>query len=192
MGRRIWLMILSAVLIASFAGAEYEPSVMSSSIYKTEWRWNPGDTAEFEGNIICDHVSENEPLTISLSVDVVPGGTEVSPPVFRYVNGQKQSNRHPKSEVTVTSSEQAIRFSGGWELPANYRIDEATIHLKVYNRKEELLGESELRMNNDQLISGGSENRLPDTGRFIRYILIAAALIWVLALIRIYINRKRR
>ena len=192
MRRYIPVFISAAILIFSFAAAENEPSVLSSGIYKTVWRWDPGDTAEFEGNIICDHVDEDNPLTISLSAEVVSEETEISPPVFRYVNGKKQSNRHPKSEITVSSSGQAIRFSGGWELPKNVRIDEATIHLRIYNQQEELLAESELRMTNNQVVTGISGYRFPKPGPLIRYTAIAAAVIWVLAMIRILINRQRR
>ena len=192
--KRLCLWILIAVFVFAFpyAGADNVPSVMSSSIYKTDWRWNPGETAEFEGNIICDHVNEDNPLIISLSADVASDEAEVSAPVFRYVNGKKQSNRHPKSEVTVSASNQAIRFSGGWELPKDVRIDEATIHLKIYNQQEELLAESELRMKNDHVVAGGSGYRFPELSKPILYILIAAGAIWILAAIRIFINRKRR
>ncbi len=194
MRRRLPVILLFVVLLFSCTTAEKasDPSVMSSSIYKTEWRWTAGDTAEFEGNIICDHVSEDNPVIISLSVDIMPEEAVTTAPFFRYVNGTKQSNRHPKSRITVSSSDRAIRFSGGWQLPEEVRIDEATIHLKVYNQNDELLAESDLRMENDQVIAGGSAYRLPELKNPILYIAAAAAIIWILALIRIIINRQRR
>ena len=186
------LVLIAAILIFPCAAAENQPSVMSSGIYRTVWRWNPGETAEFEGNIICDHVDENHPLIISLSAEAVSDDTEVTSPVFRYVNGTKQSNRHPKSEITVTESNQSIRFTGGWKLPENVRIDEAVIHLKIYSQNEELLSESELRMKNDQVVAGATGYHFPELGKPVRYIIIAAAVIWILAVIRMIINRQRR
>ena len=192
--RLIFLIVMVVLLFSCTAKTEnnMDPDVMSTSIYKTEWRWTPGDTAEFEGNIICDHVNEENPIILSLTVEVVPDGTAATAPFFRYVNGNKQSNRHPKSSITVSSSDQAIRFSGGWQMPEDVRIDEATIYLKIYNQKEELLAESELRMNNDQVIAGKSGYRFPEISSMIRYTAIAATIIWLFAVIRIIINRKRR
>ena len=186
------LLIVFILFLFTCAAAENDPSVMSSGIYKTIWRWGQGDTAEFEGNIICDHVTENNPLIITLSAEVLPENDEVSDPVFRYVNGKKQSNRHPKSEITVKSSEQAVRFSGGWKLPETVRIDEATIYLKIFNQEHELLAESELRMKNDQVVAGGTGFRFPELDGIVLYIAIASVIIWTLAGIRIFINRKRR
>ena len=190
--KRFWMLILISVLILLSGGAGGELSVMSSSIYKTAWRWGPGDTAEFEGNIIFDHISEDQPLILSLSAEASPEEAAVTSPVFRVVNGKKQSNRHPKSEIQIYTSDPAVRFSGGWELPENIRIDEAAIHLRVFNQNQELLCESELRMRNDQVVAGETGYHLPELSTFILYILISAAVVWLFAGVRIYLNRQRR
>ncbi len=194
MKKRIRVLAAAAVLLFSCATADTAPpSVMSCSIYKTVWRWGAGQTAEFEGNIICDNVNSEQPLSVRLSVDVLPEKTEVKDPVFREVDGKPKGNRHPPKEISIDTSDHAIRFSGGWEIPGDSRIDEAVIHLKIYNKNDgELLGEAELRMRNDQITTGETGIRIPETGNKIWYLAAAAAVIWILAAIRIYLNRRER
>lgn len=189
---RLLILISAVVLLVFDAPAERDPFVMSSGIYKTEWRWEAGATAEFEGNMICENVSEDHPLIMSLSVDVLPEGTEKKEPHFTRVNGEKQSVKRPKSEITISSSDQAIRFSGGWEIPEGVRIEEATIHLKIYNQEYELLSESDLQMRNDQITAGETGYRFPEIGNRLWIIIGAAAAIWMMAVIRIIVNRQRR
>ena len=193
--KRIWAAFIAAAVMLGLAcaAAENEPSIMSVNIYKTDWQWKAGEggAVTFEGNMICEDVSEAHPLIMRLSVDVVKPETEATDPVFKKVNDKNQGNRHPPKEVTITSSESAIRFSGYWTLPEDTRIDEATIQLKVYNRNEELLAESDLQLKNDQMVVGDSGYRFPETGNLIKIIAGAAAVIWILAVIRITLNRKR-
>lgn len=192
MKRRLMFLTAAAVLLCFSSTAENDPFVMSSSIFKTEWRWEAGATAEFEGTMICGNVSEDQPLFMSLSVDVIPDNTEKTEPVFKTVNGKKQSIKRPKSEIAISSSDQAVRFSGGWTIPGEARIEEATIHLKIYNQNHELLAESDLQMRNDQIMAGESGYRFPEPGNKIRIIAAAAAVIWILALVRIIANRQGR
>ena len=192
--RRVRILVLASVLLCCCcAAAENAPSVMSASIYKTEWQWQAGGFAEFEGNMICENASEEHPLTMRLSVSIVPDGTEgVKDPLFTSVNGTKLTVRKQTGEYKITSSEQAVRFTGRWELPEDFRIDEAAIHLRIYSDSGDLLAESDLRMSNDQVTSGDTGYRFPETGNIIRIIVIAAAAIWIFAIIRIIRNRKRR
>ena len=196
MNRRFWAIVTITVILL-FNGAsmaESGPSVMSSSIYRTDWQWKAGEggAVTFEGNVICENVSESNPLIMRLSADNIKPESDLSEPVFKKINEKNQGNRHPPKEVTITSSEQAIRFSGYWTLPEATRIDEALIHLKIYDRNEQLLSESELLLKNDQILIGNTESRLPETGNLIKILFAAAAFIWILAVVRIIRNRKRR
>ena len=194
--KRLWAAMVAVAVILCIAAvsAESDPSIMSVNIYKTNWKWKAGEggAVTFEGNMICENVSEDHPVIMRLSVDVAKPETEAASPVFKIVNEKNQGNRHPPKEVTISSSEQAIRFSGYWTLPEDTRIDEATIHLRVYNQEEELLTEAELLLKNDQMVVGKSGYRFPETGNLIKIIAGAAAVIWILAVIRIIRNRKRR
>ncbi len=196
MKKRFWAAVIAffALFYDYGATAENTPSVMSVNIFKTDWQWKAGEggAVTFEGNMICENVSEERPLVMRLSAETAKPETETASPVFKKVNDKNQGNRHPPKEVTISSSEQAIRFSGYWTLPEDTRIDEATIYLRVYNQNDELLAEADLPLKNDQVVVGNSGYRFPETGDLIKVIAGAAAVIWILALIRIFRNRQRR
>lgn len=193
MKKRFFLFIVLFVLMYSWAVGESIPSVMSSSIYKTEWQWQPGGSATFEGNLICRNTSEDHPLVMRLRAETIPADPGmIKPPVFTSVNDQKLTVRKQKEEYPVSSSAQAIRFTGRWELPEDLRIDEAVIHLEIYNESGEMLSESALRMKNEQVSAGNTGYRFPNISQWIWIVFAAAALIWLLALIRIFRNRQRR
>ena len=47
-------------------------------------------------------------------------------------------------------------------------------------------------MRNDQVVAGETGYHLPELSTFILYILISAAVVWLFAGVRIYLNRQRR
>lgn len=179
--KKVWILCFIFIFLFAAGSAEEAPIVISTGLYNADWEWTEDGTIEFNGDIDCIHVSEENPLIISLSVDVIPEGTETAAPVFRTVNGKKIPSRHPTSEITITFSEQTIQFSGAWIIPEGTVIDQAIIHLKIYNQKGELLAESNLWQNYNQI-----PEESPSTIRisFVESVIILAAIALIMIVVK--------
>ena len=112
--------------------------------------------------------------------------------VFSEVNGKKLSIRNQKDEYTVSlQAGSEIRFSGSWLIPENIHVSDIALVLTVLGPDGSILDEVSAPVSGNVSGSGPSGTMFPDLAAPIRYVLLAAAAVWILAAVRILIHQKR-
>ena len=155
--------------------------------------WVPGESALFEGAVSADGTASYDSITMKLSIRTNPDSGEAGTIIFSEVNGKKLSIRNQKDEYTVSLPEGSeIRFTGSWLLPENLYVSEVELVLTVLGPDGTVLGESAASVAGESSESGPSGMTFPDLTVPIRLMIIAAAVVWILAAIRIFIHHKRR
>ena len=188
---RYFILLLPLILFlvpyaASAAGISCEITPAVSS-------WTPGESALFDGTVSTDGTVSADSITMRLSIRTDPVLPEPGTIIFSEVNGKKLSIRNQKEEYPVSLQEGGeIRFSGSWLLPENAHVSEVILVLTVLGPDGSVLGEAAASLSGEASASGSSGMTFPDLSAVIRMILIAAAVVWILAGIRIFIHHKRR
>ncbi len=166
---------------------------ISCKIVPADSAWIPGESALFEGSVSTDETFSAGDITMVLSLQTDPALPESGTIVFSEINGKKLSIRKQKDEYSTSlqgSSE--MRFSGSWLLPENLYLSEINLVLTVLAPDGSILGEASAPITGNTSVSVSSGMTFPDLAAPIRYVLIAAAAIWILAAVRIFIYQKRR
>ena len=152
-----------------------------------EWSWDPGAYNQFSGRIdLTDYAGQE--ITISMSSDLVYGGEtdEDHSPLFTVVNGHRITMRKQKSSATVTPDPESCMFDFSASIKLDFRITDGN--------------DNELR-NLQDVISARDSAAGRENGTFyipydIRTITIAiaaaAAVIWIIVLIRGIITKRYR
>ena len=167
-------------------------SGFSAVIEPLEWTWVPGEAASFSGTVIVGDEWPGGSVLLRLSADNMPSDNAEEYVIFSSVNGKQLKIRNQKSEYQMdVQPETKIHFSGSWLLPTNQRFEEITVHLAVYDADGNQLCESSLEMTQAHHMPGTRKGNIPDVDILIRYILIAAAAVWVLAAVRIIFHRRK-
>ena len=167
------------------------------SLQELEWTWEPLNIATFEGNVsFTGQAPENVILKLSLSV--LPDESDPGEVVFQTVNEKKLTLRKQKP-VYLFSPEgnDSCHFIGSWKTPEEVFFTRIDISCRIYNEDESiLLAESHLvfsRSSSDiAKINDGKIRLNYDFSTWTLYTAAAAAVIWILALIRIRLNKKRK
>ena len=178
------------VLLCTLFGYSY--AEIQVSIQEKEWTWNENDINSFQGTIITDHNIPNAVLTLSVKTRLEDSG-EI---LFTSTNGKKLKirKRGPSTEADLSSGEE-FSFEGEWDLPSNTKegIAWAEITLKIDNSdgQEESVKKIEFgNLDNDQALKGSS---LSDkVNHLIIFFLIACICIWLLAIARYLILKKKK
>ena len=197
MKRFIALCILSIAffhLISVYAAADNSIEIKLTEL---EWKWDPLETASFEGVIQFD---DNTPDTvlIKLSFTAAPEASETGEVVFQTVNDKKLTLRKQKSIYTLNrDGADSFRFVGNWKTPENVYFTRVEITCCIYNNDETvLLAENKLvetRKTSDVLaIEDGRFRIRYNFLEWTQYALAAAGAVWVLAAFRMYRNIKRK
>ena len=166
---------------------------LSCEIIPADSTWIPGESALFEGAVSADGTFSADSITMKLSIRTDPVLAEPGTILFSEVNGKKLSIRNQKDEYTVSLQESGeIRFSGSWLLPENVHLSAVEIVLTVLDPDGSIIAEDSASVAEENAVSGPSGITFPDLTVPIRIMAIAAAVVWVLAAVRILIHHKRR
>ena len=178
-------LLLFLISCACAAGITCEINPAGSS-------WIPGESALFEGCISADGTVSSDSATMKLSIRTDPVLSDPGTIVFSEVNGKKLSIRNQKDEYTVSlQAGSEIRFSGSWLIPENIHVSDIALVLTVLGPDGSLLDEVSAPVSGNVSGSGPSGTMFPDLAAPIRYVLLAAAAVWILAAVRILIHQKR-
>ena len=166
---------------------------LSCEIIPADSTWIPGESALFEGAVSADGAFSADSITMKLSIRTEPVLSEPGTILFSEVNGKKLSIRNQKDEYTVSLQESGeIRFSGSWLLPENVHLSAVEIVLTVLDPDGSIIAETSASAAEEAAVSGPSGIKFPDLTVPIRIMAIAAAVVWILAAVRILIHHKRR
>ena len=166
---------------------------ISCEIIPADSSWIPGESALFEGVVSADGALSADSITLKLSIRTDPVLSEPGTILFSEVNGKKLSIRNQKNEYTVSLQEGGeIRFSGSWLLPENVHLSAVEIVLTVLTPDGSIIAETSAAVAAETAVSGSSGITFPDLTVPIRIVAIAAAVVWILAAVRILIHHKRR
>ncbi|MCR5296694.1 MAG: hypothetical protein K6E17_04735 [Clostridiales bacterium] len=195
MGRLRTICVLTALcLCMCFTCASGAPG-LSAALSGEDWTWTPGGTSVFSGEVSCPPESAGEDLTLVLSVTGSPAASDMGKIVFTAAGGKKLTLRKQKDTYSWTASDEGLQFTGNWFLPDNSRFSSATVKLSVLDSRGAVLMEEELVMRADSPGAGtaadGSVLILPDISRYVLYVAAAAGGIWILALLRVMLIRRR-
>ena len=166
-------------------------------INQLEWTWNPLDVATFEGTV---HLGEGAPdkLLLKLSFSAFPESGEPGEVVFSSVDGKKLTLRKQKPEYTVSpENRDTLSFVGNWKTPDNAYLTRVEITCSVYDESGAvLIAENKLtesRNESEILAIDDGRIRLPyNFPLWTRYAAAAAAAVWLLAIFRIIVNKRRK
>ena len=179
-------LLLFLISCACAAGITCEINPAGSS-------WIPGESTLFEGCISADGTVSSDSATMKLSIRTDPVLSDPGTIVFSEVNGKKLSIRNQKDEYTVSlQAGSEIRFSGSWLIPENIHVSDIALVLTVLGPDGSILDEVSAPVSGNVSGSGPSGTMFPDLAAPIRYVLLAAAAVWILAAVRILIHQKRR
>ena len=178
-------LLLFLISCACAAGINCEINPAGSS-------WIPGESALFEGCISADGTVSSDSATMKLSIRTDPVLSDPGTIVFSEVNGKKLSIRNQKDEYTVSlQAGSEIRFSGSWLIPENIHVSDIALVLTVLGPDGSILDEVSAPVSGNVSGSGPSGTMFPDLAAPIRCVLLAAAAVWILVAVRIFIHQKR-
>lgn len=155
--------------------------------------WIPGESTLFEGCISTDEAFSSDSIVMKLSIRTDPVLSEPGTIVFSEVNGKKLSIRNQRDEYAVTlQAGSEVRFSGSWLIPESTHVSDIALVLTILAPDGSVLDEVSAPVSGSSSVSSTSGIMFPDLAAPIRYVLIAAAAVWILAAVRIIIHQKRR
>ncbi len=193
MRRRFRIIVIISLLICLPVLSSDAANILSVHIEKDEWSWSGNTAATFEGDIVCQGVTEDDPVTLRLTVACSPESANPGKVVFTSVQDKKLTVRKQKNEYVLDSSPTATtHFTGSWIIPEDEQYGEVSIHLEVIASDGTVAAEDEIRMTNEAHYLNENIRRIPDPGSLLRILLIASGIVWVLAAIRLIYNRHRR
>ena len=187
MRRRILWALLSAVFLCCCFPACSEG--MTLSLKEGEWTWKEESLATFEGSIQFESARE-ENLILRLSHETNPQAEDTGETVFYQVNGQKLTLRKQKETYLLNAGdEKEFTFTGCWKTPENTPYKSITLHLQAETESGEKLAETSLTVLRE---NAGGLKGMSRVGRATVYVGIAAGVVWILAILRILKNRKKK
>ena len=159
------------------------------------WSWAPGTYNTFSGEIDLSEFVGKE-IKIRISSDIPDTGEKGSGghPVFSVINGQritvlKQSDSYV---VTPDTTSPNMSFIATIVLPEKNHLRRISFTIEVLDQNE-----NQLRIETGEISSMGKTARdsafyIPyDANRIALYAAVLAAVIWLLAIIRIHIQNKK-
>lgn len=190
--RQISAILAMILLLSPVHGLAVE--VLSVYISEKEWTWEPGGIAVFEGTVVYEGNIEDDPLTLTLTLESTPSIPEKDNIVFASVNDQKLSRMKQKSQYVIQKdTNKVIRFTGNLILPDELILTGAILNLTVTSREGRKLGEASFSAYDKTGEDAVSARFIfPDLTRWIRIALAGTALIWIIVLVRIMYYHKRR
>ena len=166
-----------------------------SGLSEMEWTWEENSIASFQGIVSLDNLPSGK-LLLKLSFTTDPKGTDPGEIVFHTVNGKKLTLRKQKAEYTIDhGDENILEFIGNWRTPEDVFFTRINIVFQICSEDgDAVYSEQKLtvsRSTAEMLEKDDGKIRLKtDLSAWTLRIGIGAAVIWILALLRIFINNK--
>ena len=193
------IMVLSVLLLfliqtcCSFASGEESILI---TLQENEWTWEENSAAYFSGTVKADE-SLPDKILMKLSLSAAPENENAGEVVFQNVNGKKLTIRKQKPEYSVSAEGlKEFDFSGVWNTPDAVKFTRVDILLQIFNAEgSSLLAEQTLTVSRDLadvVEKDDGKIRLKDYfSDWTVYIAAGAAVIWILAVVRAVLNRKK-
>ncbi len=163
-------------------------------LQETEWTWEPQSTAVFEGSASFPG-EVPEQVVLKLFFSVQPDDSDPGEVVFQTVNEKKLTLRKQKSEYTLLcGGENTFSFTACWKTPESVFFSKVEIVCRIYNEDESrIIAEKRLVFSRSASeiadIDDGKIRLKADFTMWTIYSVAAAAVIWLLAALRIIINK---
>ena len=188
--------LLLICLLVPWRYACSESQQCSATLSLDEWTWEAGASATFSGTVT---ISGSETGKITLQLEAVPEQGQSQPQHIVFVSVNNKRVKVKKQSDTYTLKEpvpgETIPFAGSWLVPAENVPDHLTIRLRVLNQDNKVICETEIEAGGDQGDQAVSENqalRIPlHPERILRYTIIAAALFWTAAILRMILTHRK-
>lgn len=193
------LVILILLVLMFFPGCSSAAGSFDISLQEKEWTWNESDIATFSGIVSFDELP-CESLVLRLQLTTDPVSTNCGEVVFQTVNEKKLTLRKQQPEYILSpGSEKEFSFIGNWKTPDNVFFTKTEILFQIYTDDGgSLLAEKKLTVHRDSSELANQEDgryRLKvDFSKWTNWALIAAGILWILAIGRIiwnYIRNKK-
>ncbi len=193
--RKYWMILIAVFFICTESACA--DSKIIENLQEKEWTWEENSAATFEGTISLNGLPSDK-LLLKLSFTTDPKASDPGQVVFHTVNGTKLTLRKQKPEfVFDPEGQETMRFAGNWKTPDSVFFTKVSILLQVCTEDgSTVLDEKRLTVSRS-----ASEIAEKDDGRFrlradfsgwTRYAAIAAGTIWILAVIRLALNRNKK
>ena len=192
------IICFTAILFILFVNCAFSETANEIALVLTEkeWTWEESSYASFEGTVTADHALPDK-IRMELSLTTVPDADENGEIFFQTVNEKKLTLRKQKAEYTFSAEGlTGFGFTGSWKTPETVPFSQVDITCQIYDEDgTALLAEQKMTVSRD-----ASEIVEKDDGKFrIRenlsewtlWAAIAAAVIWILAVIRVILNHSK-
>ena len=189
------LLLCVTAFLLSFCCVSAEQGTVVT-LRENDWTWQGSSTAGFDGTVTFE-TQPADKILMKLSFSASPEATEQGEVLFYEINENKLTIRKQKPEYTYTfGDEKTISFTGNWKTPESVYFTRVNIKLQVFSEDgNTLYGEGNLSVSRD-----ASEISNPDDGKFrlnldlsswTIWIFAGAAAVWLAAILRVIVNRKK-
>ena len=193
---RLFPLILAALLFIcpALCPAEEESVV---KLTEKEWTWEEKNIASFGGEVKTESLPEGK-LLLKLSVSTEPKATSPGEVVFQTVNGKKLTLKKQKAEYKFDHKDQDdLTFIGNWKTPDDVFFTKVDIDFRICSEDgNTILAQQKLtvsRSASELAEKDDGKIRLKaDLSAWTVRIIVAAGLIWILAVLRIVLNRIKK
>ena len=193
---RLFPLILAVILFICpvLCPAEEESAVKMA---EKEWTWEEKNIASFGGEMKTGGLPEGK-LLMKLSIATEPKATNPGEVVFQTVNGKKLTLKKQKAEYVFDHKDQdELTFIGNWKTPDDVYFTKVEITFQICTEDgESVLAEQKLTVSRTAAeVTEKDDGKIRLKADFSTWILwgaIAAAAIWILAVLRIVLNRIKQ
>lgn len=189
--KRFLLLFLLGVFIISCSFADGRITLVPDE----EWSWAPGAYNTVSGEVDLSEFAGKE-IKLKISADIPDTGEEGSGghPVFSVINGQRITVLNQSDSVTLTpdAASPGTGFVATIVLPEKQHLRRITFTIEVLDQDENRLRIETGEVSSIGKAAGASAFYIPyDAGGIALYAAALAAVIWLLAIIRILIQNKK-
>ena len=193
---RLFPLMLAVILLIwpALCLAEEETVI---KLAEKEWTWEEKNIASFGGETKTESLPEGK-LLLKLSVATEPKAPNPGEVVFQTVNGKKLTLKKQKAEYIFDHKGQdELSFIGNWKTPDDVFFTKVGITFQICTEDgNTVLAEQKLTVSRTAAeISEKNDGKIRLKTDFNAWILwgsITAAVIWILAVLRIILNRTKR
>ena len=191
-----FILILFSLVLSSAACCSGQPDT-NIMIPDSAWTWNPGAINQFSGEY---DLSEFRDITLSIRITSdLPQEEDTETDnavVFTTINGKRIPVLKQGSNVQFTpdADNPLFRFTGQIKLPKKHRVNKVNFQLLFYDGDGNEIGKTAVSAVSRETtgdISDGSFYISLDIQGITMILSAAAAVIWICALCRSRINRKK-
>lgn len=188
------ILALILTLFPALCRAEGE-SILS--LQEKEWTWEKNNIASFEGSASLASMPQGK-LLLTLEIETEPKATDPGQVVFQTVNGKKLTIKKQKPEYTITHEDSdELTFIGSWKTPDDVFFTKVEITFRICTEDgKTVLAEKKMTAGRTKAemaeADDGKIKLKADFAAWTLWVGISAGVIWLLAVIRIVMNRIAR